>query len=199
MQPLLIQPTFILDHPVPLSPPAPEFFRMRFLVDDGHNYPLFQPGWPLLIAIFYKLKSPGLAPGFAVASLVVGASRLAERLYGRLTSLLTGALLVACGFLMVVGGAFFAHAWAAALFVLALERLVVPPDAERDLPQDPAAALDALAAHPDRRDIRLVVAVLRDGRSCCLLRQREHDRDDRVAKGGQIAPGLVAALAATLL
>ena len=82
---------------------------------------------------------------------------------------------------------------------LALERLVVPPDAERDLPQDPAAALDALAAHPDRRDIRLVVAVLRDGRSCCLLRQREHDRDDRVAKGEQIAPGLVAALAATLL
>lgn len=120
----LIARRMSIGHPVPLSPPAPEFFRMRFLVDDGHNYPLFQPGWPLLIAIFYKLKSPGLAPGFAVASLVVGASRLAERLYGRLTSLLTGALLVACGFLMVVGGAFFAHAWAAALFVLALERLV---------------------------------------------------------------------------
>lgn len=111
-------------HPVPASPPAPEFFRTRFLVDDGHNYPLFQPGWPLLIAIFYKLRAPGLAPAFAVASLVVGASRLAERLFGRMTSLLTGALLIACGFLMVVGGAFFAHAWAAALFVLGLERLV---------------------------------------------------------------------------
>jgi hypothetical protein len=120
----LIARRMSIGHPVPSSPPAPEFFRMRFLVDDGRNYPLFQPGWPLLIAAFYKLGKPGLAPAFAVASLIVGASRLAERLYGRLTSLLAGTLLVACGFLMVVGGAFFAHAWAAALFVLALERLI---------------------------------------------------------------------------
>lgn len=120
----LIARRMAIGHPIPASPPAPEFFRTRFLVDDGRNYPLFQPGWPLLIAIFYKLRAPGLAPAFAVASLVVGASRLAERLFGRMTSLLTGALLVASGFLMVVGAAFFAHAWAAALFVLALERFV---------------------------------------------------------------------------
>lgn len=132
----LIARRMAIGHPIPSSPPAPEFFRMRFLVDDGHNYPLFQPGWPLLIAIFYKLRAPALAPAFAVASLVVGTSRLAERLYGRLTSLLAGALLVASGFLMVVGGAFFAHAWAAALFVLSLERLItalVEPDPRRAL------------------------------------------------------------------
>ena len=82
---------------------------------------------------------------------------------------------------------------------IAVERIVVPPAAEQDLPSDTEAALSALAAHPDRRDVRLVVAVTRDGRSSCLLRQRDHDRDDRVAKGRDIAPGLVAGLLATFV
>lgn len=81
---------------------------------------------------------------------------------------------------------------------LAVERIVVPPEAERDLHDNPETAVDALAAHPDRRDVRLVVAVLRDGQSRCLLRQRAHDSDDQVAMGDDIAPGLVHALRATL-
>jgi hypothetical protein len=81
---------------------------------------------------------------------------------------------------------------------LAVERLVVPPAAERDLPQDPGQAAEALAAHPGRKDVRLLAAVLRDGESTCLLRQRDHDTDDKVAAGSDIAPGLVQALIATL-
>ena len=81
---------------------------------------------------------------------------------------------------------------------LAVERLVVPPEAERDLPENPDQAAEALAAHPDRKDVRLLVAVLRDGESTCLLRQRDHDTDDKVASGSDIAPGLVQALGATL-
>jgi hypothetical protein len=81
---------------------------------------------------------------------------------------------------------------------LAVERLVVPPEAERDLPENPDEATKALAAHPDRKDVRLLVAVLRDGESTCLLRQRDHDTDDKVASGPDIAPGLVQALSATL-
>jgi hypothetical protein len=81
---------------------------------------------------------------------------------------------------------------------LAVERLVVPPEAERDLPQNPDQAAEALVAHPDRKDVRLLVAVLRDGESTCLLRQRDHDTDDKVAAGPDIAPGLVQALSATL-
>ena len=42
-----------------------------------------------------------------------------------------------------------------------------------------------------------VVAVTRDGSARCLLRQRDHDSDDRVALGDDIAPGLVHALRAT--
>lgn len=81
---------------------------------------------------------------------------------------------------------------------LAVERLVVPPEAERDLPADADEAARLLAAHPGREDVRLLVAVHRDGRAICLLRQRSHDRDDRVATGPDLAPGLVHALRATL-
>ena len=81
---------------------------------------------------------------------------------------------------------------------LAVERMVVPPEAERDLPENPDQVAEILAAHPDRKDVRLLVAVLRDGESTCLLRQRDHDTDDKVASGPDIAPGLVQALAATL-
>lgn len=80
---------------------------------------------------------------------------------------------------------------------LAVERIVVPPDAERDLPDDDAAALRAVAEHPARADVRLLVAVTRGGAARCLLRQRAHDSDDRVALGDDIAPGLVHALRAT--
>lgn len=81
---------------------------------------------------------------------------------------------------------------------LSVERIVVPPEAEHDLPEDPQEAMTRLAEHPDRQDVRLLVAVLRGGASTCLLRQRAHDRDDQVATGKDIAPGLVHALAATL-
>lgn len=81
---------------------------------------------------------------------------------------------------------------------LAVERIVVPPSAERDLPEDPEAAVEALAASPARQDVRLLVAVTRDGRARCLLRQRAHDTDDQVATGEDLAPGLVHALRASL-
>ncbi|YAL84051.1 PPA1309 family protein [Dermacoccaceae bacterium W4C1] len=80
---------------------------------------------------------------------------------------------------------------------LALEQIVVPPEAEQDLPQDPEKATRALAAHPDREDVRLLVAVLRDGDAVCLLRQRSQDSDDRVAISQDLAPGLIQALQAT--
>ena len=81
--------------------------------------------------------------------------------------------------------------------VLSIERIVVPPEAEHDLPEDPQAATERLSAHPDRKDVRLVAACLREGEEICLLRQRDHDSDDAVAIGHGIAPGLSHALAAT--
>jgi hypothetical protein len=74
----------------------------------------------------------------------------------------------------------------------------VPPEAEADLPTDPAEALAALAAHPDREDVRMAVGVLRTGESWCALRSRSHDDDTMVAGSPDAVPGLVSALAATL-
>lgn len=82
---------------------------------------------------------------------------------------------------------------------LSVERIVVPPEAERGLPSDPQEATDQLTAHPDRKDVRLLAAALRDGRRTCLLRQRDHDSDDAVAVGRDIAPGLTHALVMTLV
>ena len=81
---------------------------------------------------------------------------------------------------------------------LAVERAVLPPSAEHGLPADPEAALAVLADHPDREDVRLVVAVLRDGTRECALRARSHDVPDAVLTGPDLVPGLAQALAATL-
>lgn len=78
----------------------------------------------------------------------------------------------------------------------AVERIVVPPDAERDLPADPHEAIAVLADHPQRQDVRVLAAVLRSGEHVCLVRQRTHDVDHLVASGPDLAPGLVAALLA---
>lgn len=79
-----------------------------------------------------------------------------------------------------------------------VERLVVPPDAERELPTDPDVALAHLSAHPHRQDVRILAAVLRTGGQQCALRQRGHDDGGAVALGPDLVPGLIAALRATL-
>jgi hypothetical protein len=81
---------------------------------------------------------------------------------------------------------------------LAIERLVVPPEAERDLPEDPDQAVEQLSRHTARKDVRIVAGVLRDGTAMCALRQRDHDDDGSVAIGADLVPGLVHALLATL-
>lgn len=84
---------------------------------------------------------------------------------------------------------------------LVVERLVLPPGAEQELPADPAdpAALAASAAsHAGRQDVRMVVAVLRDGRKECALRLRAHDSETEVLTGPDLVPALTAALLSTL-
>jgi hypothetical protein len=81
---------------------------------------------------------------------------------------------------------------------LTVERLMVPPSVESGMPQDEGAALRWLAEHPERQEIRLVVAVLRDGSRSAALRMRAHDNDTSVLTGPDLVPGLADALAATL-
>jgi hypothetical protein len=79
-----------------------------------------------------------------------------------------------------------------------VERIVVPPEAEAGLPDNPDAAQAALLADHRRRDLRLVAGVLRNGVQACAIRSRDHDSDDRVAVGPDLVPNLVTALATTL-
>ena len=81
---------------------------------------------------------------------------------------------------------------------LVLERVVVPPEAESGLPADSDEAIAYLQRHPQRRDVRMVAAVLRDGTRECALRARDHDSDDQVGFGPDLVPGLVSGLIATL-
>jgi hypothetical protein len=82
---------------------------------------------------------------------------------------------------------------------LSQEILVLPPSAEAEFGENPAdeTASARAAAHPDRREARLVVGVLRDGSSAALLRLRGNDGPDDVLTGPDLAPNLVEALLAT--
>ncbi len=79
-----------------------------------------------------------------------------------------------------------------------IERSVLPPAAEQQVPEDDDEAATWLQNHPDRRDVRLAAAALRTGAHAVALRARDHDADDQVAVGPELAPGLVAAVEATL-
>ena len=81
---------------------------------------------------------------------------------------------------------------------LVTERVVVPPEVEAQLPDDPDEAVTWLAQHPARREVRLAAAILRDGTGGCAVRARDHDRYSDVAVGPDLVPGLLAALAGTL-
>jgi len=81
---------------------------------------------------------------------------------------------------------------------IAVERVVLPTDVEQELPEDEGAALQVLAEHPDRQEMRLAVAVLRDGSRYCALRLRAHDDAADVVEGEDLVPSLADALAATL-
>ena len=82
--------------------------------------------------------------------------------------------------------------------VVAQEVVVLPPSAEAALQE-----VDDLSTvahdHPGRRDVRMVVGVVRGGERACLLRLRggEPSDDERVT-GPDLAPNLAGALLATL-
>jgi hypothetical protein len=82
---------------------------------------------------------------------------------------------------------------------LSQEIVILPPSAESDLPVG-SGDVSAAANHPDRREARLVVAVLRGGDGAAMLRLRGQDGadDGELLTGSDLAPNLVEALLATL-
>jgi hypothetical protein len=78
-----------------------------------------------------------------------------------------------------------------------VERIMLPPEAEASLPDDPDELLAAVATHPDRREVRLVAAVVRDGGAHSAVRARE-PHDAELLEGPDLVPGLIEHLRRTL-
>lgn len=86
---------------------------------------------------------------------------------------------------------------------LVVERIVLPPEAEAAIADRPDAAT-AAREHPAAQDMRIVVAVSRDGQQVSVLRLRgasgsgaQGDTEDSVLTGTDLVPGLGEALQAT--
>jgi hypothetical protein len=82
---------------------------------------------------------------------------------------------------------------------LTVERLMLPPAAEAALPDglDERQLATWVAEHPERQEVRMTVAVLRDGQREAAVRLREKDSPTEVLTGRDLVPGLAEALAAT--
>jgi hypothetical protein len=79
-----------------------------------------------------------------------------------------------------------------------VERLVLPPGIDDDIPDEPAAAQEFARHHPDRQEVRMVVGVTRAGATYCALRLRAHDDPESVVAGNDLVPQLVELLRGTL-
>lgn len=82
---------------------------------------------------------------------------------------------------------------------LTVERMMLPPSAEAAVPEglNEKTLAKWVAEHPDRQEVRMTVAVLRDGTRESALRLREKDTPTEVLTGGDLVPGLAEALSAT--
>ena len=82
---------------------------------------------------------------------------------------------------------------------LVVERLILPPTAEAKLPEGVSEKeLTAwVAGHPERQEVRMTVAVLRDGTRETALRLRQKDSAREVLTGPALVPGLAEALLTT--
>lgn len=82
---------------------------------------------------------------------------------------------------------------------LTVERMMLPPSAETQVPQGLSGGklTKWVADHPARQEVRMTVAVLRDGTRESALRLREKDTPTEVLTGPDLVPGLAEALTAT--
>ncbi|AXI79362.1 PPA1309 family protein [Peterkaempfera bronchialis] len=82
---------------------------------------------------------------------------------------------------------------------LVVERLMLPPGAEAKLPEgtDQRQLAAWVAEHPERQEVRITAAVLRDGSRETALRLRAKDSEREVLTGAELVPGLSEALLAT--
>ncbi len=182
------------------DPTSPQARARRALADAVREieHHVAAAGWDAPVRVFALVRTqsalaaePGLADQLTPD--VLAAARADDQ---HLTSIEQEGLPAADDLEQLLGGL----TWPATVHgaAVTVERVVLPPGVEADLPADRDAALAALLAHPQRQDVRLAVGVLRDGPAWCAVRTRAHDSDDAVGQGPDLVPGLVEAVRATL-
>lgn len=72
-----------------------------------------------------------------------------------------------------------------------VERLVLPPEVDDEIPDDPEAAAAFAAEHPLRQEVRIVAGATRAGATYSALRLRAHDDEQSVVDGTELVPGLL--------
>lgn len=90
--------------------------------------------------------------------------------------------------------------WPAEVFGCAavVERVMLPPEVEGQIPADPQEAEEFAAGHPDRQEVRIVAAATRAGSTYCALRFRSHDDPSDVVESPDLVPALLELLSSTL-
>jgi hypothetical protein len=79
-----------------------------------------------------------------------------------------------------------------------VERFVLPPDVEEQIPDTDAEARAFAADHPARQEVRIVAGATRAGATYCALRLRSHDDDLSVLEAPDLVPTLLELLLSTL-
>lgn len=79
-----------------------------------------------------------------------------------------------------------------------VERLVLPPEVDESLPEDPVEAERYAAQHPDREEVRIVAGATRAGSTYCALRMRSHDDALSVVEAPDLVPALLQLVRDTL-
>ncbi len=79
-----------------------------------------------------------------------------------------------------------------------VERLVLPPAADGEIPEEPEAAAAYAAEHPARQEVRIVAGATRAGSTYCALRLRSHDDAQSVVESPDLVPALLQLLLGTL-
>jgi hypothetical protein len=79
-----------------------------------------------------------------------------------------------------------------------VERLVLPPGIDEQVPADPVEAGRFAAEHPERMEVRIVAGATRAGSTYCALRMRQHDDPLSVVEAPDLVPALLQLVRGTL-
>lgn len=80
---------------------------------------------------------------------------------------------------------------------LVVERIVLPPDVESEMPAQSDVAATWAQRHPARSDVRIVIGVLRNGSHTAVIRVKGHEDPGDLIRNAEISPDITDALTAT--